>query len=66
MKNKNTEKSINFKLSKKDYKALKVQAEKFTNGNLSAWLRIAGLEYDREIQKKLIEANVLPRLLGNI
>lgn len=38
-------KIVNLKLGGKDRAALKAQAKKFTKGNLSAWLRYAGLQY---------------------
>lgn len=38
-------KITNLKLGGKDRKALKEKAKLFTKGNLSAWLRYAGLQY---------------------
>lgn len=38
-------KITNLKLASKDRKALKEKAKLFTKGNLSAWLRYAGLQY---------------------
>lgn len=36
---------INLKITKRDRKIIEALARKFAKGNLSAWLRCAGLEY---------------------
>lgn len=36
---------INFKVVKSDLKAIEARAKKFAGGNLSLWLRHAGLKY---------------------
>lgn len=40
---------VNFKVSLADKKRLHAQAEKYTNGNLSAWLRYAGVMYSPKV-----------------
>lgn len=37
--------SVNIKLIEKDAKALRRMANKYADGNLSSWLRNAGLKY---------------------
>lgn len=36
---------LNVKLSKKEKKAMEQNAKRFANGNLSLWLRYAGVNY---------------------
>lgn len=36
---------LNFKISPRDRKRLIANAKKFENGNLSAWIRRAGINY---------------------
>lgn len=36
---------INIKVSEKDRKRLMIQAKRYAEGNLSAWLRYAGINY---------------------
>ncbi len=44
---------MNFKIDSKDRKALSVLAKKFAQGNLSAWLRHAGLRYQPKRGEKI-------------
>ena len=39
----NTKRLFNLRLSEMEYKAIQEQANKYTNGNMSAWLRYAAL-----------------------
>lgn len=36
---------VNFKLNRKDLKALTARAKRYANGNISLWLRHAGLNH---------------------
>ncbi len=36
---------LNLKISEKDKRALQAQAKKYANGNVSAWLRFAGVRF---------------------
>lgn len=38
-------KLINLKVDSKDRKAIEAAAKKYTGGNVSEWLRLAGIQY---------------------
>lgn len=37
---------INFKVSASDFKTIKKRADEFTGGNISEWLRLAGVNFE--------------------
>lgn len=53
-KNKKTEQVLNIRIDEETFKALKANAEKFTDGNLSAWLKYAGT-YCKPLKKHILK-----------
>lgn len=42
---------INLKVTNDEYERIKIMAEKYTDGNVSAWLRAAGMSEPNEFTK---------------